>query len=154
MQAFRHLPVPYTVVLLGFGMFLGMILATNSDADDSTTQTELGGLMVRTGEIWSELDAHLMLHIFLPPLVFESAFAMEWRIFNQCKWFCIFLAGPCMLAATYATGSLANLLLMPREEGRWYSLPGSITGLPSNGASRAPHVMPPQCHARHVAPRC
>lgn len=38
-----------------------------------------------------------------------------------------------MLAATYATGALANLLLMPREEGR-SSLPASITGLGTDGA--------------------
>lgn len=34
------------------------------------------------------LDAHLLLHIFLPPLIFESAFAIEWHIFEQLKWRC------------------------------------------------------------------
>ena len=34
----------------------------------------------------SQIDAHLMLNIFLPPLIFESAFAIEWHIFEQLKW--------------------------------------------------------------------
>ena len=33
-----------------------------------------------------QMDAHVMLHIFLPPLIFESAFATEWRVFDQVKW--------------------------------------------------------------------
>ena len=73
----------------------------------------------------SYLDAHLILNIFLPPLIFESAFSMEWRVFDQCKWYCVWLAGPCMIIATLATGSLVNLLVMPRGS-RFYSFPASV----------------------------
>ena len=133
MQVFSRFNVPYTVILLGLGMLVGaaLVLAPPSDGLEG-----VGGLSVRAAQVWAELDAHLLLHIFLPPLIFESAFAMEWRVFNQAKWFCAFLAGPCMLAATYATGSLANWLLLPAEGTGRAELPASITA-DATGASTA-----------------
>ena len=117
------LGIPYTVILLAGGMVLGGLLLVAEQQEDPAW-----AIGVRALQGWASLDAHLMLNIFLPPLIFESAFAMEWRVFWQCKLYCVFLAFPCMLAATYATGALANLLLMPGGD-RYFTLPYSITGV-------------------------
>ena len=119
---FRRSGIPYTVILLIEGMLFGALLlhleSTTDDPDD------LSVLSLRT---WATLDAHLMLHVFLPPLIFESAFATDFAVFHRCMWYCVFLAVPCMLAATYATGFLSNLLLMPRDDnGAFLPLPYSM----------------------------
>jgi hypothetical protein len=82
MQLFSRFAVPYTVILLGLGMLVGLalLLIGPRAAGDEATRT-----LIDAAATWSDLDAHVMLHIFLPPLVFESAFAMEWRVFNQMK---------------------------------------------------------------------
>lgn len=123
MHLFSSFGVPYTAILLIEGMLLGVVLFYSEESADPETN-----LFVPAMATWAKLDAHMMLNLFLPPLIFESAFATEWRVFNQCKSYCAFLAMPCMLAATYATGHLANVLLMPRDPQRSYKLPQSVTG--------------------------
>ena len=126
---FSKCGVPYTVILLAVGMAAGAALIYAEEAIGDTGDD----LRVLSLRVWAKLDAHLMLNIFLPPLIFESAFATEFAVFYQCMYYCLFLAVPCMLAATYATGSLANWLLMPRDaDGEYLALPHSM-----NGASNA-----------------
>ena len=57
------------------------------------------------------MNPHLMLLIFLPPLIFESAALIEWYLFTKAKWYIISLAGPGLLLASGLTGHVIHLLL-------------------------------------------
>eukprot|EP00055_Hartaetosiga_balthica_P008823 m.33954 g.33954 ORF g.33954 m.33954 type:complete len:1076 (+) comp6488_c0_seq1:200-3427(+) len=63
--------IPYTVALLIFGVLWGIL--------DIHTTSELGDAASDVGHI----DPHLFLQIFLPLLIFESAFSMKWHVFKQ-----------------------------------------------------------------------
>eukprot|EP00968_Pinguiococcus_pyrenoidosus_P025660 scaffold6610_cov245-Pinguiococcus_pyrenoidosus.AAC.4 len=98
-QLTRELPVPYTVALLLFGIAVGEMIINFPDEDVMRSFNTLG-----------ELDPHLLLHIFLPPLIFESAFSIEWHVFNKSKWATMFLAGPGLLISMVISGAVANAL--------------------------------------------
>ena len=40
------------------------------------------GRLGKAIEIWGQIDAHLLLLLFLPALIFESAFNSDWHIFK------------------------------------------------------------------------
>ena len=63
----HKLKLPYTVILLIFGFLIGLIIRT-TEAEDS---------FATSAKIIANLDPHMMLYIFLPPLIFESAFSIE-----------------------------------------------------------------------------
>jgi len=56
-----------------------------------------------------------MLHIFLPPLIFESAASLEWNLFTRAKWYILSLAGPGLLLASSLTGAVLFSLLNHSE---------------------------------------
>ena len=56
------LPVPYTVVLLVLGVLVGLASRTVEEVRVYTDRVHL--------------DPHVILHLFLPVLIFESAFSM------------------------------------------------------------------------------
>ena len=101
MQVFRGVPIPYTVILLALGMAFGGLLLLTSTHDGGGEWEGLLLLAQNAFLLMSQIDAHLMLNIFLPPLIFESAFAIEWHIFEQLKW-CV--------ATTAARNSLRAIL--------------------------------------------
>ncbi len=105
--AIRHLlrktPFPYTVALLIFGLILG--------------------LMERNGwlfEIWPELsfsvqeaadfDPHLILFVFLPTLIFESAFAMDTHIFKKIFIQAVILAAPGLILSALFVAWLMKVM--------------------------------------------
>jgi hypothetical protein len=59
--------VPYTVALLIVGLAVGAISCV----------TDLGYLSHSIDQ-WHSIDPHLLLFAFLPGLIFESAFSLEW----------------------------------------------------------------------------
>jgi len=65
--------VPYTVALLVVGLCLGFLHA----------EEDLGVYARPSIEQWVRIDPHLLLYAFLPPLVFESAFNLEWHMFTK-----------------------------------------------------------------------
>ena len=89
----KSLPVPYTMQLLILGSFIGIFLR-DSEWNDTLKQS-----MSKLGD----MDPHLMLHIFLPPLIFESAASLEWHAFTREKWYIVSLAGPGLLLASGLT---------------------------------------------------
>ena len=104
-QTTKNLPLPYTLQLLIIGSVLGALLRNNR-WDDS---------FQKSFEILGDMDPHLMLHIFLPPLVFESAASLDWHIFAQSKSYILTLAGPGLILASVMTG-YAILYLMNGTE--------------------------------------
>ena len=60
--------VPYTLVLLLVGLVVGMV----------SHWADLGYLEASIDQ-WASIDPHLLLFAFLPGLVFESSFNLEWH---------------------------------------------------------------------------
>lgn len=67
LQLGKRIHLPYTVLLLVIGIVFGFI----SKLSEALHQYA----------VISEVDPHLLLHIFLPILIFESAFVMEAHTF-------------------------------------------------------------------------
>ena len=64
---FKNIPLPYTVLLLLLGSLFGL-LSSNVDAVAQYTTIV-------------SINPHVILHVFLPVLIFESAFAMDVHTF-------------------------------------------------------------------------
>ena len=93
--ATRHSRLPYTVALLFVGLALGFL----------HSYVDLGALGDSL-DIWVDIGPHTMLSCFLPALVFESAFSLEWHTFRRCASQVIWLAGPGVLMGTGLMGAL------------------------------------------------
>jgi NhaP-type Na+/H+ or K+/H+ antiporter len=101
----RHLlkgtQVPYTVALLVIGLVLGLIHRTDLFADYTPMFAETLDLVV-------DISPHLILFVFLPTLIFESAFAMEVHLFRRMFVQIAVLAVPGLFVATMLTAGLAQ----------------------------------------------
>lgn len=114
----RSLPLPHTMQLLILGSVLGFLLRQHYEWTDNAMQKSV--------MILGNMDPHLMLHVFLPPLIFESAASLEWSLFSKAKWYIFTLAGPGLLLASGITGLFINAL---------FSSPGNIDKFSSGAAS-------------------
>ena len=63
--------VPYTCLITIFGFVLG------------ATQQQMVPRMKKSLLIWGQMDPHLLLLIFIPALIFESAFNSDWHMFKK-----------------------------------------------------------------------
>lgn len=73
--------LPYTVVLFVCGAFVGLA---------SHAYPEVFQLYTKPASI----DPKILLHVFLPILIFESAFAMDAHVFIKCFSQCLIMAVP------------------------------------------------------------
>lgn len=84
-QILKHIAnsfkIPYTPMLALFGISVGF--ATNYLDHWGTGSEAISGI-----------DPHLFLLIFLPPLIFESAFSIDWHIIKAEILQILILAGP------------------------------------------------------------
>lgn len=81
MQTFSGIPLPYTVILLTSGMLLGTLVLVTKGVGGEVQYWDASVVEFQLAiNLMGELDAHMLLHIFLPPLIFESAFAIEWHV--------------------------------------------------------------------------
>eukprot|EP01065_Artemidia_motanka_P020319 TRINITY_DN2433_c1_g2_i1.p1 TRINITY_DN2433_c1_g2~~TRINITY_DN2433_c1_g2_i1.p1 ORF type:complete len:1330 (+),score=417.85 TRINITY_DN2433_c1_g2_i1:56-3991(+) len=87
--------LPYTVQLFLLGAGWGWLCRG------------VGGAM-KHYEHLSEIDPHLMFYIFLPLLIFESAFATEYHVFKKVVVHCLFLAGPGLIVCAALTAIVAK----------------------------------------------
>jgi len=124
--------VPYTVCLISIGVCIGA-LSIFTQYDDSTSSLNhhchLGKVQTKLPmgcdydvasctclnwfdrlnvNILADISPHVILYIFLPPLIFESAFFMDIHIFVRSFWGIMALA---VLGVTVATG-VTGLILM------------------------------------------
>ncbi|KAJ9467488.1 Sodium/hydrogen exchanger 8 [Diplonema papillatum] len=90
---FKGSPVPYTVVLFAIGMLFGGI-------------GKLGG--VDEYVALADMNPHLIFHVFLPVLVFESAFAMPVHVFKKVAGHCLVMAGPGLILASLLTACVVK----------------------------------------------
>ena len=98
--------IPYTSLVTIVGLIFG------------ATYDKLG----RLGEaiaVYSEIDAHLLLLLFLPALIFESAFNSDWHIFkiefNQI----LIMAGPMLVVCTFMSAAMMRFILGYQGEFTW-----------------------------------
>lgn len=73
--ALKKSHIPYTVVLLCLGIFIGALFELQMVSASEQTQLALALIY--------NLDPHLILFIFLPVLIFESAYALEVHLFTR-----------------------------------------------------------------------
>ena len=85
--------IPYTVVLFLLGMLLAVVYY----------YTDLG-LLESSLDAWNGINPHLLLAVFLPALIFESSFAMEWHTLRKVMPKVLILAGPGVLISMALTG--------------------------------------------------
>ncbi|NRB38040.1 MAG: cation:proton antiporter [Pseudomonadales bacterium] len=103
--AVRHLlkgtQIPYTVALLVIGLLLGFV----HRSDFFLLQLPMFSQML---ELVADISPHLILFIFLPTLIFESAFAMEVHLFRRMFLQITLLAVPGLILATVLTAVLVK----------------------------------------------
>jgi len=97
----KNTPIPYSVALLVIGLSLGLI-------QRSGIFNQYIPLMDATVLMVAEVDPHLILWLFLPILIFESAFAMEVHLFRRIFSQIALLAVPGLMVATLLTAVLAK----------------------------------------------
>ena len=92
---------PYTVLVFLLGTGFGFL-------------TNLG-YPVSNYDGLGNMDPHEIFFIFLPILIFESAFAIDYHVFKKVIVGCILLAGPGIMIAALLTGSIAKFLFTEYE---------------------------------------
>eukprot|EP00051_Salpingoeca_urceolata_P031909 m.13489 g.13489 ORF g.13489 m.13489 type:complete len:1363 (+) comp4577_c0_seq1:183-4271(+) len=97
-DAFR-IPVPYTVILLVLGCIIGAVASTGFGVYGDAV------LLV------SDIDPRLFLSIFLPMLLFESAFSLSWHTFKHSLGHALLLAIPGLIIAAGLSGVVVKLIL-------------------------------------------
>ncbi|WP_028108483.1 cation:proton antiporter [Ferrimonas futtsuensis] len=100
-HSLKGLPVPYTVVLLIIGLLLGLV--QRAGVFTGTTP-----MLAQTLELVSQISPQVILYLFLPTLIFESAFSLEVHLFRRMAPQIALLAIPGLVMATLLTALLAR----------------------------------------------
>ncbi len=94
----KKIPIPFSFILLIYGVFIG-ILSKYVFLEEHK----------KVIEAWSFTDPHLMLAIFVPPLIYESTFNIDYHIIKKYMWHILFLTLPGVLFSTCLTGLTIKL---------------------------------------------
>ncbi|PAJ74714.1 cyclic nucleotide-binding protein [Pseudoalteromonas sp. NBT06-2] len=100
----QNTAIPYSVALLLLGMLIGTML-------DFEMQTPIFNEIKASFSLASQLDANLIMFIFLPALVFESAFSLEVHLFKRMLSQIALLAIPGLIICTLFTAILSMWVL-------------------------------------------
>lgn len=66
---------------------------------------------------WAELSPHLLLFLFIPALIFESAFSTDWHIFKVELGQVTLMAGPMLLVSTLLSAVMMYYIYGYNEHG-------------------------------------
>ncbi len=95
----KRMPIPYTVLLVVVGVLLG--IATRFDFFAKSMEEVMRSIA------WAgAINPHVVLFVFLPTLIFEAAFGMDWHTFRKTAVNAILLAGPGIMIAMGLTAAL------------------------------------------------
>lgn len=97
----KNIAFPYTIALLVLGLSLGLV-------ERSGVFPENLELLGHALQLVVQIDPHLIMFLFLPTLIFESAFAMEVHLFRRAFLQIAILATPGLLVSTLLTAILAK----------------------------------------------
>ena len=93
---FKRLPIPYTVMLIICGLAVGFAAKAEPAISRYTAI--------------AHMNPHLLLHVFLPILIFESAFSMNVHTFKKTLSQTLLLAGPGLMISTVLTAVMARYI--------------------------------------------
>ena len=96
--------IPYTSMITVLGVLFGMYYKSMGRI----------GVAIKN---WSDMDPHLLLLLFLPALIFESAFNSDWHIFKVEFGQVLIMAGPMLLGSTYLSALMMRYILGYTDEG-------------------------------------
>jgi NhaP-type Na+/H+ or K+/H+ antiporter len=88
---------PYTPMILIAGLIWGLIV-------------EYLGLLGEAGEHWSDINPHTILIIFIPALIYESAFGTDFHMFRRELPSILLLAIPGVVISTVLTAITAKYI--------------------------------------------
>jgi Na+/H+ antiporter len=116
----RKTKFPYTIAMLLLGMGVGVVVKMIEGEDSLIGLVQHG----------AAISPHLIIFVFLPALIFESAFALDVYAFRKNIGAVLTLAIPALLAATFATAALMVWLTSHDLLGgwRWTWLPALVFG--------------------------
>jgi NhaP-type Na+/H+ or K+/H+ antiporter len=158
-QFLKPVPLPYTVLLLVFGALLGVwtmfdpaftlqpgtpaggyqwedeVLACNVTSFVPNDLFNHGSHLGNSVRRLANIDSHLLLHLLLPPLLFESAFSVDWHVFTKIWGYALLLAGPGLVIGTILTG-FTYIGLYPEWPWEAAMLLAGILAATDPGASR------------------
>jgi NhaP-type Na+/H+ or K+/H+ antiporter len=83
--------LPYTPALMVLGMCMGFLSAYEPINVKHIHES------IR---LWERFDGHLLVFVFIPPLVFGEAMALDWHMLKRCIGQCLLLAGPGVILGT------------------------------------------------------
>ena len=109
----RRSSVPYTVLLTVMGGILGLA----NDAAKPGTAFSKSALGISVNE-WMEVNPHVLIFVFLPVLIFESALNCEWHIFKRQLNPILALAVPGVAVSTVVTALIIKYTMHPDDD-RW-----------------------------------
>jgi NhaP-type Na+/H+ or K+/H+ antiporter len=92
----RRVPLPYTCILLIWGLIFGIIQNAVGDGNGYH-------YMYQGFEYWHAMSPTLVLGVFLPILIFASGFSLDWHTVKRLKWQVLLLAGPGVIVGTILT---------------------------------------------------
>ena len=102
-------PIPYTVIIFLIGALIGIIQDSTEGSLEETLCSEhnktaciFGDLSI-SADLVAEIDPHFLLNVFLPILIFESAFSTDWHVFKNVMGKASLLAGPGLVIASGLT---------------------------------------------------
>lgn len=96
---FKRSIIPYTVILVVIGILLGII--TRFEFLPEIFEEFTGSIS------WAgNIDPHVVLFVFLPTLIFEAAFGMDWHTFRKTSVNATLLAVPGIIIALCLTASI------------------------------------------------
>ena len=95
--------IPYTPIVALAGIAIGFI-------------TEFLGNWGKGAELVADIDPHTFFLIFLPPLIFESAFSIDWHIIKMELVQVLILAGPCLVISAFLTAIVMRWVLQYQGE--------------------------------------
>ncbi|GMH83149.1 hypothetical protein TL16_g09500 [Triparma laevis f. inornata] len=102
----HHTPFPYTTFLLMIGAIVGWLM-----------KADMLGTLGESGKNMADMDAHLLLYTFLPPLIFESAYNVDETHFTKVASAAITYAIPGLLVSTCVIGGVISVLY---PEWEWF----------------------------------
>lgn len=104
----RHLlkrtNIPYTIALLMIGLIVGMMSHTPIIAPDTNH------LLLQIIHVVGQVDPQLVLFVFLPILIFESAFSLDVHLFNRLLSQITILAVPCLILCIALTAAAIQFI--------------------------------------------
>lgn len=69
----KKMGIPYTPMISVLGLVLGIVNASS----------DIMGDLKQPLNIWAGIKPYIILFVFLPALIFESAFESDWHIFKM-----------------------------------------------------------------------